>query len=140
VAGVAVGLLPLPILLRFHHLLRLSPGLTACWLLVALGNPFFEEGYWRGLLGEATRTWPAWLACGYASLLFMASHPLLWGLFCTDRRPDTAVSLSIMGVLWSALYRRRRSLQALVFSHLLVDLGNLSVFAFLNMISAAGWR
>ena len=137
-AGLAVGLLPLPLLLLHGRLLR-DPLLTCLWLLVAVINPFFEESYWRGLLGEATGSWPAWAACLYSSLLFTASHPLMWGVFSVDNRNWQAwASLLVMGLVWSAAYRNRRSLRAVTASHALVDLCNLSVFAFLNLYLPRG--
>ncbi len=36
--------------------------IVALWLLLALINPWLEEGYWRGLLMDATDRWPGWLA------------------------------------------------------------------------------
>lgn len=42
-------------------------------------------------------------------------------------------ALLIMGIVWSATYRQTRSLRANTLSHMLVDLGNMSVWVFLNL-------
>ncbi len=53
-AGLFVGLLPMPLLILHRNLLH-APLLVACWLGIALVNPWIEEIYWRSLLGEATQ-------------------------------------------------------------------------------------
>ncbi len=127
-----VGLIPLPILLMNLHLLR-SPGVTALWLLFALINPFFEEIYWRGYLLFAL-PFPKWLAVAYSTALFIASHPLMWGVFSiANRSLMTWASLALMGVVWSLTRLRTDNLRWCVLSHFAVDICNLSVFVFLNL-------
>jgi membrane protease YdiL (CAAX protease family) len=133
VLGVTVGIIPLPILLLHLQLLRM-PLLVSCWILIALVNPFIEESYWRGMLGEATMAWPGWLACSYSTVLFTAAHPLLWGVFSLGNRNwQTVIALLIMGLAWSITYRKTRSLRSITLSHALVDLGNMTVWVFLNL-------
>jgi len=133
--GVVIGLLPWPNLLLHYDLLH-NIRLVILWLLVAIINPFFEEGYWRGLFGQVTDHWPAWLACLYPTLFFTIGHPLQWGVISfACRRWEMIVALLVMGIAWSATYRYTRSLRAATFSHILVDLGNMSVWTFLNLLS-----
>lgn len=133
VLALAAGLIPLPILLLNLHLLT-DPVLVAAWLLFAFINPWFEEAYWRGLLLDATRSWPKWAAVAYSTVLFAASHPIMWGVFSIANRDwMTSVSLLVMGTVWSVAYLRTETLRWTVLSHFLVDIGNLSVFVFLNV-------
>ena len=132
--GIVIGLLSCANLLLNYGLLH-DTRLVVLWLLVAIINPFFEEGYWRGLLGQVTDHWPAWLACAYPTFFFTIGHPLQWGVFSLAcRRWEMIIALFIMGMVWSATYRCTRSLRAATFSHMLVDLGNMSVWAFLNLL------
>ena len=139
VLAVAVGLLPLPILLSNWSVLR-PLQIWVPWLLFALINPWFEEGYWRGLLLDAAAEWKGWLSILYTSGLFAASHPLLWGVNSVANRTLTAViSTFIMGVVWGLVYRRTRSLRWVVAAHVLVDLFNLAVPVFLNLYAPAAF-
>lgn len=132
-ANIAAGLIPLPILLRNTSLLHMH-ALVFCWLAIALLNPVIEETYWRGVLGLATGRWPVVLAVAYTSILFAATHPLLWGVFSIGNRNwQTLAALLIMGALWHLTFRRSGSLQAVTLSHCLVDLGNMTVWVFLNL-------
>lgn len=133
VLNVFVGLIPLPILLRNSSLLRMH-ALVAYWLAIAVINPFLEEGYWRGLLGSLTARWSAGLSLAYTSLLFAFAHPLLWGVFSVGNRSwQTVAALLVMGALWGLTFRRTKSLQAVTMSHCLVDIGNMTVWVFLNL-------
>lgn len=131
--ALVVGLIPLPILLLNLHLLT-NPALVTAWLGFALVNPLFEEAYWRGLLLEATRSWPPWVSIAYSTALFAAGHPVMWGVFSVANRDwMTIVSLVVMGAVWAVAYKRTKTLRWTVLSHFLVDIGNLSVFVFLNL-------
>jgi hypothetical protein len=39
-----------------------------------------------------------------------------------------------MGFVWSYIYRKTRSLQAVTFSHMLIDLFNMSVWVYMNIL------
>ena len=127
-----VGLIPLPILLRNTSLLRMH-SLVACWLAIAVINPFIEETYWRGVLGSLTSRWPTSFALLYTSLLFAFAHPLLWGVFSVGNRSwQTVAALVVMGAVWNLTFRRTNSLQAVALSHCMVDIGNMTVWVFMN--------
>lgn len=133
VIGVVVGLIPLPILLRNTSLLRMH-SLVVYWLVIAVLNPFFEEAYWRGLLGSLTAQWATMPSLAYTSLFFAIAHPLLWGVFSTGNRSwQTVAALIVMGLVWGATFRRTSSLQAVTLSHCLVDIGNMTVWVFMNL-------
>lgn len=127
-----VGLIPLPILLLNLNLL-VSPLVTVMWLAFAAVNPFFEEIYWRGFLLKALPFSKA-AAILYSTLFFIASHPLMWGVFSIANRSWMVwASLLLMGVVWSIACLKTNSLWWCVISHFLVDVFNLSVFVFLNL-------
>ena len=131
--NVIAGLIPLPILLRNTSLLRMH-SLVAYWLLIAVLNPFFEEAYWRGLLGSLTAGWTTVMSLAYTSLFFALAHPLLWGVFSIGNRSwQTFAALIVMGAVWSGTFRQTHSLQAVTLSHCLVDVGNMTVWVFMNL-------
>lgn len=133
VLAMLVGLIPLPLLL-IHGKLLSSPYIWIPWLIFGVINPFVEETYWRGALSVGTSQWPAWLSVVYTSAVFAFSHPLVLGVFSlANRSPEVIVSTFVMGVVWAVVYRKTRSLRWPIASHLLVDLLNVSVPAFLNM-------
>lgn len=133
IGAVAVGLITVPILLLNLPLLA-DPVIFVLWLLFAFVNPWFEEGYWRGLLLDAASAWPRWLSTAYTTVLFTASHPLMWGVFSIANRDWMAlVSLLLMGTVWSGAYHNTGTLRWAVAGHIVVDIGNLAVPVFLNL-------
>ncbi len=129
---MAAALIPLPIFILNLKLIA-SPAVIVLWLVFAVVNPFFEELYWRGFL-LAALPFPQWLAAIYSTLLFTASHPLMWGVFSIANRSwMTWASLLVMGAVWSATRLKTKSLRWCVISHFIVDVFNLSVFVFLNL-------
>src|SRR5688572_21527 len=67
--ALALGLLSLPAFLEHWHVLQ-PPALLLLWLAFSLLNPWFEEGYWRGLLLDATERWGGLLSVTYSAVLF----------------------------------------------------------------------
>jgi uncharacterized protein len=128
-----VGFIPFIVFLQNWRLLA-PVWIWLPWLLFALINPWLEEGYWRGLLLDAASEWKAWASVLYTSAVYAASHPLMWGVNSfANREIVVLVSTFVMGVCWAIIYRRTGSLRYAVFSHVLVDLFNLSVAIFLNL-------
>lgn len=135
VVAVAVGFITLPILILNRHLLA-DPTIFVLWILFALINPWFEEGYWRGLLLDAAAEaqWPRSLSTAYTTVLFAASHPLMWGVFSIANRDwMPLVALLLMGMAWSTAYHHTGTLRWAIVGHVIVDLGNLAVPVFLNL-------
>lgn len=127
-----VGLIPLPIMLMNLELLQ-NPPVISLWLLFALINPWFEEIFWRGMLLQRLPFGNAGNSA-YSTLLFVLSHPLMWGIFSIANRSwMTWVSLIIMGVVWAIVFIKTKSLRWCLISHWMVDIFNLSVFVFLNL-------
>ncbi len=132
--SVLVGFIPLPILLKYFHLIE-SNNLILLWISFALINPFFEEIFWRAYLLDKTPAIPFWTKGIISSLLFTYSHPLIWAGFSKLMlSPEMMVSLFIMAMTWVFTYRKTKSLLPAYFSHLLVDLFNGSILVFLNLM------
>ncbi len=138
--AVALGVVPVVGILLLHlDLVAAHPALVAPWLVFAVVNPVVEEAYWRGTVADATARWPVWAAALWSTGLFVASHPLMWGVFSVgNRSPMLYASLTLMGLAWFAMRRATGSLRWPVASHALVDVGNLSVFVFVNVYVPPG--
>lgn len=133
ILAMLVALIPLPIFLLNWHLLQ-PAYITLLWLAFGLINPWLEEAYWRGALLDASQAWPAWLSTTYSSAVFALSHPLMWGQYSlANRGPEVLLSTFLMGITWSWVYRKTRSLRWTIASHALVDLLGLSIPVFLNL-------
>ena len=101
------------------------------WLILALLDPWLEEGYWRGLLLKAAEGWPAWLAILYTILWFGLSHPLILGVNVPELRGLPGFLGTVFtGLVWTLSYWKTRSLRWPIFTHFLVDLASVSVLVF----------
>ena len=107
-------------------------------LILAAVNPWLEEGYWRGLLLDATRTWPGWLSLLYSSSLFAITHLSLGVHSVASRHPIAIIAIGMMGLVWGIVYKKTGSLRWVIFGHVLVDLFNLTVPALLNLYLPPG--
>lgn len=133
IVSLALGMFPLTILITNYELFD-SILLIILWLLFALINPWFEELYWRGLLLDAAETWfPRSAGVLFSTVLFVLSHPLMWGVFSiASTSYHLYIYLLVMGIVWSITYYKTGSLRWVIVSHFLVDIGNLTVLTFLN--------
>jgi membrane protease YdiL (CAAX protease family) len=75
--------------------------------------------------------------------IFTLNHPLNLGIFSKIQSYDPArpmllipflIILIILSLGWSLLYIKTKSLRLSILSHILTDLGNLSIFLFMNMV------
>ncbi len=135
VIAIILGVFPaLGIFFQNLNLIVEYPLITFYLILFALINPWFEEGYWQGLLLDAGEKLPIWINITYSTIFFVLSHPLMWGVFSiANKSIHMYLSLLLMGVIWSIIRYKTKSLRWSVYSHMLVDIGNLSVFVFLNL-------
>ena len=134
VLAIVVGLIPAGVFILGCKLFP-SAWIVLAWLLFALINPLLEEGYWRGLLLDNTTNWPGWLGLLYSSFFFAINHPLTVGVYSiANRHPAVFISTFIMGVAWAVVYRKTHSLRWTILAHMLADLLNLSILAFLNIV------
>lgn len=142
--ALAMGLISFP-LLFFSNIHVMKPiGLVVAWFLFAVINSTCEEAYWRGFLLDETRHLPRAFGVIYSTIFFCAIHPLMLGVFSKINRFDSAhptalipfwIILAILSLSFSLLYLKTKSLRLPILSHFLSDLGNLSIFLFMNMIT-----
>ncbi|MFP7224462.1 CPBP family intramembrane glutamic endopeptidase [Priestia filamentosa] len=134
ILSLLLGMFPLSILI-INYKLFVSIVLIVLWILFALINPWFEELYWRGVLLDAAIEWfPKWMSILYTTILFVLSHPLMWGVFSiASTSYHLYIYLMVMGIVWSLTYFKTKSLRWVILSHFIVDVGNLTVLTFLNI-------
>jgi membrane protease YdiL (CAAX protease family) len=142
--ALAMGLISFP-LLFFPNLQVMKPfGLVVLWFLFAIINSTCEEAYWRGFLLDATGHLPRAFGVIYSTIFFTAIHPLMLGVFSKINRFDPVhptalipfwIILVILSLAFSLLYLKTKSLRMPILSHFLSDLGNLSIFLFMNMVT-----
>ncbi|MEM6336492.1 MAG: CPBP family intramembrane glutamic endopeptidase [Bacteroidota bacterium] len=129
--------LPVLLTLRFFYLnvASIPVGFFVGIAAFAFVNAYFEELFWRGLLEELPG--PPVFRSFYSAFLFGYSHYFLWGIYWLAEPPvvwiTTCVVTFIMGLLWSWFYRRDGRLGYPIVSHILVDVGNLSVAVFFGL-------
>ena len=143
VFALAIGLLSFPALLIPNIHVMNSVLLVLGWCCFALLNSPIEEAYWRGFLLDETAHFPRVFGVFYSAVLFTLIHPLNLGLFSKiqafdPERPMFIIPFLIILILlslgWSLLYLKTKSLSLSILSHILTDLGNLSIFLFMNLV------
>ena len=138
VPAILTGLLPLPIFL-FHYETLASWTVWLPWLVLALVNPWIEEGYWRGLLLDYTRPWPAWVGIAYSSACYALNHAAFGVNSEINSGWDVVISTFVMGLVWAGIYHKTGSLRYPILAHFMVDLLALSVPAFLDLWEKGTW-
>jgi uncharacterized protein len=137
ILSLLIGCLPLPIFIFYFKNLN-TAFLITTWAIVAIVNPFFEEVFWRGYMLEHKAKMPMFFKATYATTLFTLSHLFIWGVFSTAMHSkELLISVFIMGFVWSFIYIKSKSIVLPYFSHMLVDIFNLSTLAMLNMLPIA---
>jgi uncharacterized protein len=144
VLALAIGLISFP-LLFFPNIHVMKPvGLIVAWFLFAVINSTCEEAFWRGFLLDETSHLPRAFGVLYSTVFFCAIHPLMLGVFSKINAYDPAhptalvpfwIILVIISLSYSLLYLKTKSLRLPILSHFLSDLGNLSIFLFMNIIT-----
>ncbi len=142
--ALGMGLISFP-LLFFPNIDVMKPiGLVIAWFLFAVINSTCEEAFWRGFLLDETRHLPRAVGVIYSTIFFTAIHPLMLGMFSKINAFDPAhptalipfwIILVILSLSFSLLYLKTKSLRLPILSHFLSDLGNLSIFLFMNMVT-----
>lgn len=135
---VVVGLIPLPFFLLHNNALA---GWTIWlpWVFIWAINPWIEEFYWRGLLLDYTRDWSVWASVLFASAVFAVNHVSFGINSEVNSGFDVVVATFIMGIVWSFVYLKTKSLRWAIFSHVLVDFFNLSAASFTDAFDKGGW-
>lgn len=134
-----VGLIPLPLFIKYNHLLISWP-VWLPWVILAVTNPWLEEFYWRGLLLDYTNHWNKWVAVLFSSSLFAANHSVFGVNSQLLRGPEVMFSTLIMGIVWAATYQKTGSLRWVLVSHFLVDLLSLSAPSFLDLYTIHNFK
>jgi membrane protease YdiL (CAAX protease family) len=118
--AVAVSILPLLVLVfkpRLGEVIGWLPG-----VMFVMINPWFEEGFWRGLLLDAASIWPTWLGALYSGVMFSISYPLVWGNFIpASKSPGLIITSFLAGFLWALIYQRTGSLRWVLVGHILFN-------------------
>jgi len=130
---VLPALIPLGAYLIYGHLV---PDIFWLYILVfALINPVFEEAYWRGLLSHLEGS--TWFKVIYSATFFSLSHYFFWfyWLDLPFMLVVTCISTWIMGVLWMYYIVCRGNPTYSYWSHVVVDILNLSVAIFGGMVT-----
>jgi membrane protease YdiL (CAAX protease family) len=136
---ILLGLSPFPILFIPNYNLLNSVNLIILWILFAPINAFFEELYWRGLIYSVKVSIPKWVIVIYSSIIFTVLHPLMWGVFSAPMKVPAFIGIVLfLGVILSLGYLKTKSLRWVIFSHFLIDLGNLSIIVFMNIYIIPG--
>ena len=144
VLALAMGLISFPFLFLPNMDVMKPIGLVMAWFLFAVVNSTCEEAYWRGFLLDETSYLPRIFGVIYSTIFFTAIHPLMLGVFSRINAFDPAhptslipfwIILVILSLSFSLLYLETKSLRLPILSHFLSDLGNLSIFLFMNLIT-----
>jgi membrane protease YdiL (CAAX protease family) len=132
-----------PIFLIPNIRLLNSLNLTIAWIGFAIINSIFEESYWRAFLLDEMSHLASSIGIIYTSVLFTAIHPLNLGIFSriqsfNPERPFALmpfiIILFMLSIFWGLLYLKTKSVRLPIISHMLTDLGNLSIFLFMNLV------
>jgi len=73
ILAIFIGLIPLPIFLKFNYLLT-DWTIWLPWIILVLINPWLEEFYWRELLSDYTKHWKTALSILFTSVVFSANQ------------------------------------------------------------------
>jgi len=92
-----------------------------------------EEGYWRGLIIDASACWSRWLAILYSSAFSAVNHLWLMIVMVAARNPAVAAYQFVLGLMMGVVYLETRCLRWPIAAHALVNLLSLTVTMFLNL-------
>ncbi len=142
ILAIVLGLVSFPLLLIPNAALLSNLPLVFVWVFWGLINAYMEEIYWRGFLLDFS--YPKITMVAYSTLVFIALHPLMWGVFSKAQAFDLlkpaafipfGLILAVLSIVYALIYLKTKSLRWAILSHFISDLGNLSIFVFMNMIS-----
>ncbi len=115
------------------QVISLKPLLIMLTIIFVVINPIMEEAYWRKYLMDHLE-WRNTLKVIFTTTLFALSHPLMWGVFSvTIRSTVMTIPLIVMGIVWSIVYIKTKTIKHCIIAHGLVDLMSLSIWVFLNL-------
>lgn len=141
--ALVTGFISFPALLIPNLNVIQSVSLVMALCVFALINASFEEAYWRGFLLDETAHLPRVFGVLYSTVIFTVIHPLNLGVFSKiqafdPNRPMALIPfifiLILLSLVYNLLYLKTKSLRLPILSHILTDIGNLSIFLFMNMV------
>jgi len=130
---VLPALIPLGAYMTYGHLV---PSFYFLYILLfALINPIFEESFWRGLLYHLP--FGNTFKILYSAAGFAFSHYFFWfyWLDLPHMLSATVISTFIMGVLWMYFLVRHKNHFYGYWSHVVVDILNLSIAIFSGVVA-----
>lgn len=125
-------LIPLPFFL--NNIGKISLTTFALIQLVAIINPYFEELFWRRILGSFDVS--NLMKILYSAGLFSIMHYAVWSSYwLTDVKvwATTLVATFAMGLCWMTFYIRTGNYRLIFLSHALVDVFNLSAAVYMGV-------
>ena len=132
-AAILMGFSSLPLFLSHFRLLS-NLSILVPHIIFFIINPWLEEFYWRGLIIDAIKKWPIWISIIYSSILFTMWHSAFSWYSVMTRSLSFYLPVLIMGIIMSIIYIKTKSLWICIFSHMLINIFNMSIPVLLNMI------
>jgi membrane protease YdiL (CAAX protease family) len=143
IPALVMGLIAFPALLIPNFEVIQSAPLAIALCAFAFINAIVEEAYWRGFLLDETSHLPRFFGVLYSTVLFTVIHPVNLGIFSKIQAFNPGkplallpflIILIILSLVYSLIYLKTKSLRLPIISHILTDIGNLSIFLFMNMV------
>lgn len=128
-----LGLSSLPLFINNVHLLR-NTSVLIPHIVFFIINPWLEEFYWRGLLIDVTKKWPAWVSIFYSSVLFTLWHSAFAWYSVAFREVSFYVPVLILGIFMALIYKNTKSLWLCVASHMLINILNMGIPVLMNLV------
>jgi membrane protease YdiL (CAAX protease family) len=133
ILAVLLGFSSLPLFINNIDIFRNSSVLIP-HIAFFLINPWLEEFYWRGLLIDVTKKWPAWVSLLYSSVLFTLWHTAFAWYSMAFRELSFYVPVFIYGFFMVLIYKNTKSLWLCIASHMLINILNMGIPVLMNLV------
>jgi len=133
ILALLLGLSSLPLFINNIHLLR-NTSVLIPHIVFFLINPWLEEFYWRGLLIDVTKKWPAWVSIFYSSALFTLWHAAFAWYSLAVRELTFYIPVLILGIFMAVIYKKTKSLWLCIASHMLINILNMGIPVLMNLV------
>jgi membrane protease YdiL (CAAX protease family) len=96
-------------------------GMLALHLFLSVANPWFEETYWRGLIGKAFQD-NKYISFFVSCIPFAISHPFLLGVNSARLQGwQVFVGTFITGAVWWVCFNQTKTLRGNIITHFIVN-------------------